>query len=247
LSLCYLGLSALVHRVAHATVVDAIESTWRAQRLAENLATEHELLHTANSASTELNEKLAFQAMHDPLTGLYNRRGAIDSLERALARATAERPVGLLYLDLDRFKHINDSLGHRGGDQVLAVVADRLARSIDPGATAGRIGGDEFIPGLPDRDLGASMAVATRIAAVLAQPVHGEGREMPSSVSIGVAVGPTHGSGSSELLRHANAALHRAKASGRNRVEVFDRSVKSELNERLDNEQSLRRALDDGD
>ena len=247
LSLCYLGLGTLVHRVSHTNVVDAIESTWRAQRLAEGLAIEHGLLQAANTSATELNEKLAFQATHDPLTGLFNRRGAIDSLERALSRAHNDKPVGLLYLDLDRFKHINDSLGHRGGDQFLAVIADRLARSIDPGATAGRIGGDEFIAVLPDCDLGASMAVAMRITSVLAQPVHAEGREVPSSVSIGVAVGPFHGVGSSELLRHANAALHRAKASGRNRVEVFDRSVKSELNERLDSEQALRRALDDGD
>jgi diguanylate cyclase (GGDEF)-like protein len=247
LALCYLGLATLVHREVHRSVIEAIASTWETQRLAEGLASEHHLLVKANTSAAELNAQLAHQATHDPLTGLFNRRGAIDALERALADATPESPVGLLYLDLDRFKHINDSLGHRGGDQFIAVIADRLARSIDPGATAGRIGGDEFIAVLPNCDLGASMAVATRITSVLGQPVHAEGREVPSSVSIGVAVGPTHGSGSSELLRHANAALHRAKSSGRNRVEVFDRSVKTELHERLDSEQSLRRALDDGD
>ncbi len=214
----------------------------------EVLAVEHQLLVGANNSASELNGMLAHQASHDPLTGLFNRRGAIDSLEAALAISTDEKPVGLLYLDLDRFKHINDTLGHRGGDQFIAVIADRLARSIDPGATAGRIGGDEFIAVLPNCDLGASMAVATRIASVLAQPVHAEGREVPSSsVSIGVAVGPAHGGGSSELLRHANAALHRAKGAGRNRVEVFDGSVRTELNQRVNNEQALRRALDDGD
>ena len=247
LSLCYLGLATLVHRVVHRSVIDAIEASWQTERLVAGLADEHDLLTRANTSATELNSQLAHQATHDPLTGLFNRRGAIDALERALAEATPERPVGLLYLDLDRFKHINDSLGHRGGDQFIAVIADRLARSIDPGATAGRIGGDEFIAVLPNCDLGASMAVATRITSVLAQPVHAEGREVPSSVSIGVAVGPVHGNGTSELLRHANAALHRAKSSGRNRVEVFDRTVKSELHARLDSEQALRRALDDGD
>ncbi|HEY4333006.1 MAG TPA: EAL domain-containing protein, partial [Ilumatobacteraceae bacterium] len=193
------------------------------------------------------NHQLAHQATHDPLTNLFNRRGAIDALERALGEATLHQPVGLLYLDLDRFKQINDTLGHRGGDQFIAVVADRLQRSIDPGATAGRIGGDEFIAVLPNCDLGASMAVASRIASVLSQPVHAEGREVPSSVSIGVAVGPSHGTGTSELLRHANAALHRAKAGGRNRIDIFDGSVKTELDHRLNSEQALRRALDGDD
>src|SRR5262249_44558002 len=160
---------------------------------------EHELLMNANSSFYELNGQLAHQANHDPLTALYNRRGAIDALEAALAEAvSSEHPVGLLYLDLDRFKHVNDTLGHRGGDQFIAVIADRLGRSIDPGATAGRIGGDEFIAVLPNCDMGASMAIATRITSVLAQPVHAEGREVPSSVSIGVAVGPAHGDNASE-------------------------------------------------
>ena len=247
LALLYFAVATLIHRIAHRNARETIEAAWRTNRLMEGLAAEHELLVGANTSASELNQLLAHQATHDPLTGLFNRRGAIDSLEAALAVASDRVPVGLLYLDLDRFKHINDTLGHRGGDQFIAVIADRLARSIDPGATAGRIGGDEFIAVLPNCDLGSSMAVATRIASVLGQPVHAEGREVPSSVSIGVAVGPDHGVGSSELLRHANAALHRAKGAGRNRVEVFDGSVRSELNRRVDNEQALRRALDDGD
>lgn len=247
LAIVYFALALAIHRVANRSVRETIESTWQSDRLMEGLAAEHELLVGANASASELNLLLAHQATHDPLTGLFNRRGAIDSLETALAVATDRSPVGLLYLDLDRFKHINDTLGHRGGDQFIAVIADRLSRSIDPGATAGRIGGDEFIAVLPNCDLGASMAIATRIASVLGQPVHAEGREVPSSVSIGVAVGPDHGVGSSELLRHANAALHRAKGAGRNRVEIFDGSVRSELNQRVDSEQALRRALDDGD
>ncbi len=247
LSLVYLPFSTLIHRIANRNVVATIESTWRTNHLMDGLAAERELLVGANTSASELNRLLAHQATHDPLTGLFNRRGAIDALEAALAIANDASPVGLLYLDLDRFKQINDTLGHRGGDQFIAVIADRLSRSIDPGATAGRIGGDEFIAVLPNCDLGASMAVATRIAAVLAQPAHAEGREVPSSVSIGVAVGPDHGAEASELLRHANAALHRAKKSGRNRVEVFDGSVRSELDERINSEQALRRALDEGD
>lgn len=247
LALFYLVFASLIHRVAHSNVIEAIESGWTTQELMAGLAAEHELLMGANNSFFELNSLLAHQATHDPLTGLFNRRGGIDGLEGALAEATQAKPVGLLYLDLDRFKHINDTLGHRGGDQFIAVIADRLARSIDPGAVAARIGGDEFIAVLPNCDIGASMAIATRITSVLAQPVHAEGREVPSSVSIGVAVGPTHGENASELLRHANAALYRAKAAGRNRIEVFDLSVRSELDQRVDSEQALRRALDDGD
>ena len=247
IGLAYFVFAGLVHRMSNRGITASIEANMRMNDLMEGLAAEHELLHEANAAQTELNQQLGHQAAHDPLTGLFNRRGALDALDAALASASTAAPVGLLYLDLDRFKHINDTLGHRGGDQFIAVIADRLSRSIDPGATAGRIGGDEFIAVLPGCDLGASMAVASRITAVLAQPVHAEGREVPSSVSIGVAVGPAHGEGSSELLRHANAALHRAKARGRNRVDVFDVTVRSELNERLDSEQALRRALDNGD
>jgi diguanylate cyclase (GGDEF)-like protein len=243
----YFVFAGVAHRVSNRGITAAIEANLRMNDLMGGLEAEHELLQQANAAQTELNQQLGHQAAHDPLTGLFNRRGALDALDAALATATPTEPVGLLYLDLDRFKHINDTLGHRGGDQFIAVIADRLSRSIDPGATAGRIGGDEFIAVLPGCDLGASMAIASRITAVLAQPVHAEGREVPSSVSVGVAVGPAHGEGSSELLRHANAALHRAKARGRNRVDVFDGTVRSELNERLDSEQALRRALDDGD
>ncbi len=243
----YFVFATYIHRIANQGSVEAIESTWRTEQLMANLAAEHATLQGVNVSYTELNAQLAHQATHDPLTLLFNRRGALDALEAALAEATPDAPVGLLYLDLDRFKHINDTLGHRGGDQFMKVVADRLARSIDPGATAGRIGGDEFIAVLPNCDLGASMAVAMRIISVLGQPVHAEGREVPSSASVGIAVGPMHGTGSSELLRHANAALHRAKATGRNRVEAFDRSVMTELTQRLDDGQALRRALDDGD
>ncbi len=247
LALGYLAFATSIHRIANRGVIDAIALEWRTDNLMTTLASEHQLLLSANNAFAGLNGQLAHQATHDPLTGLFNRRGAIDALDRALAEATESSPVGLLYLDLDRFKHINDSLGHRGGDQFLAAIADRLARSIDPGATAGRIGGDEFIAVLPGCDIGASMAIAGRITSTLGQPVHAEGREVPSSVSIGVAVGPMHGAGASELLRYANAALHRAKGAGRNRVEVFDGSVRTELNSRVDTEQALRRALDDGD
>jgi diguanylate cyclase (GGDEF)-like protein len=155
--------------------------------------------------------------------------------------------VGLLFCDLDRFKAVNDALGHRGGDRFISIIADRLMRSLEPGSVAGRMGGDEFVVVMPGLDMAGTASVANRLVGVLAQPVYAEGREMPSSVSIGVAAAPLHGTSASELLRHANAALYRAKAGGRNRVELFDRSMQQELVNRLEGEQALRRAIDDGE
>lgn len=156
-------------------------------------------------------------------------------------------PAGLLFVDVDRFKAVNDLLGHRGGDQFLSVLADRITRTLDTDAIAGRIGGDEFVIVLPGHDVARAAAVASRLVGVLAQPVHAEGRAMPSSISVGVASSPQHGMTSSDLLRHANAALYRAKKGGRNRVEVFDGDMHLELEAMIDTEQSLRRAIDNGE
>lgn len=156
-------------------------------------------------------------------------------------------PAGLLFVDVDRFKAVNDLLGHRGGDQFLSVLADRITRTLDTDAIAGRIGGDEFVIVLPGHDVARAAAVASRLVGVLAQPVHAEGRAMPSSISVGVASSPQHGMTSSDLLRHANAALYRAKKGGRNRVEVFDGDMHLELEAMIDAEQSLRRAIDNGE
>ena len=168
-----------------------------------------------------MNTRLAHQATHDPLTGLYNRRGTLELLDSVLAECDEHHPVGLLFCDLDRFKAINDALGHRGGDRFITVITERLQHTIDGTAIAGRMGGDEFVVVMPGLDLEGAAAVGHRLVSVLAQPVYAEGREMPSSVSIGVAAAPHHGSAASELLRNANAALYRAKGGGRNRVELF--------------------------
>lgn len=239
--------TAVIHHVVRHSALQLLASAARTQRLVDGLAAQHLLLSTARASAAELNRSLGLHLTHDPLSGLLNRQGAIASLESALDVASSEAPVGLLYLDLDRFKFVNDTVGHRGGDQFISVIADRLVRSLDVNATAGRIGGDEFIVVLPDSDLVESMAVATRIASVMSQPVHARGRELPSSVSIGVVVGPHHGIEASELLGLAHATLRRAKESGRERVEAFDGSVRAELDARVHDQQALRRALDEGD
>ena len=214
-------------------------------RLAADLAEDREALSDAYDQLRVINQQLEHLAFHDPLTGLYNRRGTLEALEQRL-NASDGRPVALLFCDLDRFKAVNELLGHRGGDQFLLALADRIGRSVDSTSIAGRIGGDEFVVVLPDHDVAQATAVAARLVQALAQPVQAEGRLIPSSVSVGVAGSPAHGSTSSDLLRNANTALFRAKTGGRNRVEVFTGDMQRERQLVVDAEHALRRAIDDG-
>ena len=244
----FFGASLLVlHHVVSRGTIDAIRLQWRGERLLEDLAHERAELTGVNDQLGAINRRLAHQATHDSLTGLYNRRGTLELLDQMLTEVGPEHPVGLLFCDLDRFKAVNDSLGHRGGDRFISIIADRLARSLEPDSVAGRMGGDEFVVVMPGVDIRGASIIANRLVGVLAQPVYAEGREVPSSVSIGVAAAPAHGTSASELLRHANAALYRAKSSGRNRVELFDSDMQRELVVRLEGEQALRRAIDNGE
>jgi diguanylate cyclase (GGDEF)-like protein len=242
------GVSQVVlHHTVSRSYLSSLRLQVRSQSVALRMANDQIALTDAYQQLSVTNAKLAHLAAHDQLTGLLNRRGTLDSLDSLLAACTHERPVALLFCDLDRFKAVNDLLGHRGGDQFISVLADRIARSLDDGCIAGRIGGDEFVMMLPDHDIARAAAVAARLVSVLAQPVHAEGRSVPSAVSIGVACAPHHGRTTGDLLRNANAALYRAKHSGRNRVELFDGEMQHELDRVIDAEHSLRRAIDDGE
>jgi diguanylate cyclase (GGDEF)-like protein len=244
----FFGIGLLIlHHVVSRNSIEAIRLQWRSDRLLRDLAHERGELTGVNAQLAGTNKRLAHQATHDPLTGLLNRRGTLELLEQVMGGVDDEHPVGLLFCDLDRFKAVNDALGHRGGDRFISIIADRLMRSLEPGSVAGRMGGDEFVVVMPGLDTARAAMVANRLVGVLAQPVYAEGREMPSSGSIGVASAPLHGGTTSELLRHANAALYRAKAAGRNRVELFDMSMAAELLSRLEGEQALRRGMDDGE
>jgi diguanylate cyclase (GGDEF)-like protein len=240
------GLTQLaLHHTVSRSLLASLRLQFTSQALAVRMASDQLALTDAYEQLSETNARLAHLASHDPLTGLLNRRGTLECIDELLSNG--DGPVALLFCDLDRFKAVNDLLGHRGGDEFINVLADRIARTIETGCVAGRIGGDEFVIVLPGHDTARAAAAASRLVGVLAQPVHAEGRAVPSSVSIGVASAPHHGGSTSDLLRNANAALYRAKHAGRNRVELFDGEMHQELQAMLESEQALRRAIDNGE
>ncbi|MGH2366569.1 MAG: putative bifunctional diguanylate cyclase/phosphodiesterase [Chloroflexota bacterium] len=190
--------------------------------------------------------ELAQLAFHDPLSGLPNRALFLDRLERALARAERHhRPVAVLFLDVDNFKVVNDSLGHGVGDQLLVTVAERIQTCLRAEDTAARLGGDEFTVLLEDVTAGhEAEAVAERIAATLQVPIVLQGREVVVTASIGIAFSAPGRDRPDGLLRHADLAMYRAKTAGKARWAVFDQSMNDAAVERLELETDLRRALD---
>jgi len=167
---------------------------------------------------------LAHQALHDPLTGLANRSLLLDRLAQAAARAGRKpAPMAVLFLDLDRFKEVNDQLGHRAGDDLLKVVATRLVSVVRPGDTVARFGGDEFVV-LCESMPGEAQAfdLAERIADVLGRPVTISGREMSVTASIGIVLADAGFVAADDLLRDADLAMYQAKDRGRARFALFD-------------------------
>ncbi len=197
--------------------------------------------------------QLARQALHDRLTGLPNRVLLRDRLENALARTLRNRStVALLILDIDRFKVINDSLGHDGGDRLLVAVAERLSRLLRPGDTLARMGGDEYAMLCEDvagRDEAAALAGRVLDSFEPHFPVVTTGSDATDvavSVSVGVAMAAGDESDPDLLLRDADVAMYRAKQRGRGRFEVFDEAMRHEAVDRLSVENDLRRAIRQG-
>ncbi|GEM_PF-1345763 len=190
-------------------------------------------------------DTLLHQALHDPLTGLPNRTLFLDRLEHALDRAAQDRTlVAVLFLDLDDFKVVNDSLGHVAGDELLVAVAHCLQACTQPGEILARIGGDEFLL-LLERCAGIHDATqrAGQILEQLRTPVQVRGREMVVRTSIGIAVGDTADQPPEELVRNADVAMYRAKRQGKGRYEIFDPGMNAQLLARLELESDLRQAL----
>jgi diguanylate cyclase (GGDEF)-like protein len=193
----------------------------------------------------ERTDELRFLAMHDPLTGLPNRSLIMDRIDQLLARNRRNGTVGAaLYIDIDDFKNVNDSLGHEAGDQLLAAVATRMASTLRDADTIGRMGGDEFVVLIEGSDpMVAPELVAERVLAVLQQPFELEGMttSLHVNASIGIAVGDRENGG--ELLRDADIALYEAKARGKNRYEFFHPEMQTDIGRRVRLEFDLRSAL----
>ena len=191
---------------------------------------------------------LGHQAAHDHLTGLPNRVQLHEHLRAVLRRAAPDRSVAVLFLDLDRFKVVNDSLGHGWGDALLVETAVRLQTAARPSDLVVRLGGDEFVVVCADLpDTAEARTVARRMLAAVCEPVTHDGRTLTVSTSIGIATVTGHGMQPEDVLRDADTAMYRAKRAGRNCVEVFDEELHAQALQRLELEIGLRRALEAGE
>jgi diguanylate cyclase (GGDEF)-like protein/PAS domain S-box-containing protein len=195
-----------------------------------------------------MEEQLVHGALHDRLTHLPNRNLIEDRLEVAVsALGRRELPLGLMLLDIDRFKVVNDSLGHEVGDRVLIEMGARLAGAVRPGDTVGRFGGDEFVVICEElTSAGEALGIAQRVQEAMGQPLLVDGNEVVLSVSTGIALATDPGTPPGSLLRDADSAMHHAKRSGRARSVVFVDEMRDQAVGRFETETQLRRALAEG-
>ncbi len=191
-------------------------------------------------------EQIEYQAYHDSLTGLPNRLLFRDRLTIALAHAKRQdSSLAVMFLDLDRFKFVNDTLGHSLGDELLRIVAMRLKSVLREGDTIARMGGDEFTVLLSDlENSNLAVAIAQKLLDTVAEPVRLEGHELYVTTSIGIALYPNDGETTETLLKNADAAMYRAKDHGRNSFQLCSAAMNSRATERLSVESALRRAID---
>ncbi len=208
------------------------------------LAIDHARLYSDLQRSMDdqkrIQAELRHRALHDPLTGLANRELLVDRLDQALARSRRDgRTVAVLFLDIDHFKLVNDSLGHGVGDELLVALAGILGHHLREFDTAGRLGGDEFVLVLEELTGPAeAIAVAERLMLAVREPLVVGGEQVRTSLSVGISVA-ARDSTAAELLGEADAAMYRAKGAGRGRWEIFDAAMRSEALAQL----ALRREL----
>lgn len=198
------------------------------------------------TAIKDSEHELAHLAHHDPLTNLPNRLLFTDRAEQALASAQLhKRGCALLLLDLDHFKIINDSLGHNVGDQLLKLVAERLAGLFGPGVTLARLGGDEFavlVESCPQ--VGQAAALAQRMLDAMKQPFNFDGNQLFMSASVGISLFPSDAQSAEQLLRNADSALFKAKSAGREGYALYTEELTAHAQNRVEIASELRRALD---
>jgi diguanylate cyclase (GGDEF)-like protein len=223
----------------------------RSDEIGTLMASFNRMIATIEQQSDEINqfpkrlEQLTKQAFRDPLTNLPNRALFMDRLSHGLTRAQRRHEhLAVLFLDLDRFKIVNDTLGHAVGDQLLVEVSRRLTSALRPGDTVARLGGDEFGILLEDvADAETAEAVAVRVEESLGKPYPFEGREVFVTASIGIALSSAKLGLPEEILRDADLAMYHAKAKGKARHEVFDGSMSAPALDRMDLEMDLRSAI----
>jgi len=189
----------------------------------------------------EQEKKVEFLALHDPLTTLPNRLNFEQYFNKNILEKN--KKATLMYLDLDRFKTINDSLGHHIGDALLKVFANRLQYALDKNDFIARIGGDEFVIILEIKNDKDANDIARRILNLLQSPINVHGHSLNITTSIGLSFFPSDGDDLETLMKHADTAMYRAKKNGRNNFQIFTQQLSNEINERLKIEQALRNAL----
>ena len=204
---------------------------------------------TAAREQERVARELAHERLHDPLTGLPNRGLFLDRTAEAVGRADRTgRTLGVMFIDIDRFKRINDSLGHAAGDEVLATMAERLRREVRAGDTVSRFGGDEFLVLSDHAREGEVLALCARLHRAIQEPLHLGGRELTVCACIGIALlHPDDEPQDPEaLIRDADTAMYRAKQLGSGSTAVFDEALNRRALERLDTELALSAALEEG-
>ncbi|MGE5493640.1 MAG: EAL domain-containing protein [Actinomycetota bacterium] len=190
-------------------------------------------------------ERIHYLAHHDALTQLPNRFNLHGRLEQALAMAHRDkRQVAVMFIDLDRFKNINDTLGHHVGDFLLMEVARRLRESVRESDIVARLGGDEFVVVLTQADRDSAPALAAKLVERLGEAYRVSGQELRSTPSIGISLYPDHGDNVEELMKNADMAMYHAKSMGRNNFQFFARAMNEATTERLLLEDGLRKALE---
>jgi diguanylate cyclase (GGDEF)-like protein len=215
------------------------------QRLADNVSFAMENFDRADEKS-KADERIEYLASHDSLTNLPNRETFNGLLREAIEAAQRhERRFALLFIDLDRFKVINDSLGHEAGDLLLLQVANRLRKSLRASDVVARLGGDEFVVILDQcGEIDDVQRIATELLSALAQPMELAGHECHTAASIGIAMYPANGADAHTLTKNADMAMYLAKEDGKNGYRFFSKDVKTQSIERLSLESALRRALE---
>lgn len=243
--------SGLVRKRAQERLLEAYaELEHRVEERTEALARANSELRAQIVERERAERELTHLALHDSLTGLPNRTQFLDRLQQSMqeyAKRT-DSPFAVLFLDLDRFKVVNDSVGHLVGDELLKHAARRISMAVREPDMVARLGGDEFAVLLEDvGDEAGAIEVGRRIIDALSAPMMIEGKELFTSASIGIALATPEYLAAEELLRDADAAMYRAKAAGRNTSETFDAGLRLEALRVLDLESDLRRSLARGD